>query len=246
MKHKIGWVCLLFTSFHLGAQVPEMTQVAPVSPITYKQEDGKFRVLSFVKVKDVQTKRLKGSIDGVAAKIIPTEKADSVLVWLPMIGEPAVLRLNDGKKTVCEQTFSPLIPADWGYFKEGTIHIIQSSHQDIAWMDTPEYCREDRINQIILPALELMKKNPAFTFEMEQTLNLMEFLDAHPERKDELIRLYQEKRFGWGATYNQPYEGLSSGEQLVRQAYYGRKWIQENLPGCDDRVANNIDVPGRT
>ena len=131
---------MLFTSFHLGAQVPEMTQVAPVSPITYKQEDGKFRVLSFVKVKDVQTKRLKGSIDGVAAKIIPTEKADSVLVWLPMIGEPAVLRLNDGKKTVCEQTFSPLIPADWGYFKEGTIHIIQSSHQDIAWMDTPEYC----------------------------------------------------------------------------------------------------------
>lgn len=246
MKHKIGWVCLLFTSFHLGAQVPEMTQVAPVSPITYKQEDGKFRVLSFVKVKDVQTKRLKGSIDGVAAKIIPTEKADSVLVWLPMIGEPAVLRLNDGKKTICEQTFSPLIPADWGYFKEGTIHIIQSSHQDIAWMDTPEYCREDRINQIILPALELMKKNPAFTFEMEQTLNLMEFLEAHPERKDELIRLYQEKRFGWGATYNQPYEGLSSGEQLVRQAYYGRKWIQENLPGCDDRVANNIDVPGRT
>ena len=246
MKHKIGWVCLLFTSFHLGAQVPEMTQVAPVSPITYKQEDGKFRVLSFVKVKDVQTKRLKGSIDGVAAKIIPTEKADSVLVWLPMIGEPAVLRLSDGKKTVCEQTFSPLIPADWGYFKEGTIHIIQSSHQDIAWMDTPEYCREDRINQIILPALELMKKNPAFTFEMEQTLNLMEFLEAHPERKDELIRLYQEKRFGWGATYNQPYEGLSSGEQLVRQAYYGRKWIQENLPGCDDRVANNIDVPGRT
>lgn len=123
---------MLFTSFHLGAQVPEMTQVAPVSPITYKQEDGKFRVLSFVKVKDVQTKRLKGSIDGVAAKIIPTEKEDSVLIWLPMIGEPGVLKLSDGKKTVCEQTFSPLIPADWGYFKEGTIHIIQSSHQDIA------------------------------------------------------------------------------------------------------------------
>ena len=40
------------------------------------------------------------------------------------------------------------------------------------------------------------------------------------EKKGELIDLYKEGRFNWGATYNQPYEGLSSGEQLVRQAYY--------------------------
>lgn len=61
-----------------------------------------------------------------------------------------------------------------------------------------------------------------------------------------MIERYKEGRFVWGATYNQPYEGLASGEQLVRQAYYGRKWIRENLPGCDDRTANNVDVPGRT
>lgn len=246
IKRKALIASLLFVSFHLGAQIPTMMQVAPVSPVTYKQENGKFKVLSYVKVKDIPTKEIKGSVDGITTDVIPTNQEDSVLIWLPMIGEPSVLQLKTGAKTVCEQTFTPLIPADWGYFKHGTIHIIQSSHQDIAWMNTPEYCREDRINQIILPALELMEKNPEFTFEMEQTLNLMEFLEAHPERKKELIRLYQEKRFGWGATYNQPYEGLSSGEQLVRQAYYGRKWIRENLPGCDDRVANNIDVPGRT
>ena len=39
---------------------------------------------------------------------------------------------------------------------------------------------------------------------------------------------------------------IIEAQQLVRQAYYGRKWIRENLPGCDDRVANNMDVPKRT
>ena len=90
-------------------------------------------------------------------------------------------------------------------------------------MDTPDYCRRDRIDNIILPELDIMKKNPLFKFEMEQTLNLMEFLEEYPERKGELIDLYKEGRFNWGATYNQPYEGLSSREQLIRQAYYGRK-----------------------
>jgi alpha-mannosidase len=113
-------------------------------------------------------------------------------------------------------------------------------------MDTPEYCREERIEDIIVPALDMMQTDREFTFEMEQTLNLMEFLEKYPERKDEVAQRYREGRFLWGATYNQPYEGLSTGEQLIRQVYYGRKWIREHLPGCDDFTANNIDVPGRS
>ena len=51
-------------------------------------------------------------------------------------------------------------------------------------MDTPEYCRTERIEDIIIPALDIMREDPNFTFEMEQTLNLMEFLEAHPERRE--------------------------------------------------------------
>ncbi|GAB1358255.1 glycoside hydrolase family 38 C-terminal domain-containing protein [Porphyromonadaceae bacterium] len=172
---------------------------------------------------------------------------DSLLLWLPLIGEPYTLNcvMREGKP-LSIFNITPMIPADWGYFQQGVIHILQSSHQDIAWMGTPDYCRHERIHDIIIPALEMMKEDSAFTFEMEQTLNLMEFLDAFPDRKEEVCQRYKENRFIWGATYNQPYEGLSSGEQLVRQAYYGRKWILENLPGCDDQTAANIDVPGRT
>lgn len=237
---------LLCSMLALGvATYSVATNIEPVSPVKFKQESG-YQILSYVKLEKPVKGKLKATVDGKACEVIRTDRADSLLVWLPMIGDRTILSIKDGKEKIVNQTIVPFIPSDWGYFKNGTIHIIQSSHQDIAWMDTPDYCRKDRINNIILPALEMMKKNPSFKFEMEQTLNLMEFLEAHPERKEEIAQLYKEKRFGWGATYNQPYEGLSSGEQLVRQAYYGRKWIKENFPGADDVVANNIDVPGRT
>lgn len=245
MIRKIIFLGMICMAFDAGAQ-RETALINPVEPFQYTQAKGEFKILSYLKQSNLGTSSLSGEVNGQPVELTRTDKPDSLLVWLPMIGEECRIQVRSGKKMVTDQVFRPVIPADWGYFRNGTIHIIQSSHQDIAWMDTPDYCRKDRIEGIILPALELMAQNKDFTFEMEQTLNLMEFLEEYPQKKEELVRLYKEKRFAWGATYNQPYEGMSSGEQLVRQAYYGRKWIRENLPGCDDRVAYNMDVPGRT
>lgn len=128
----------------------------------------------------------------------------------------------------------------------GTINIVSSSHQDTAWMDTPAYCRNFRIEQNIIPALEMMKKDPNYKFTMECMLHLMEFLEAHPERTVEIIELTRQGRFEWGASYNQPYESWLSGEELVRQLYYGRRWLKKNFPGCDARVYFNPDVPARS
>jgi len=80
---------------------------------------------------------------------------------------------------------------------------------------------------------------------MEQALNLKEYLQRHPERKDEILQRANEKRFVWGATYVQPYESLESGEELIRQVYFGRRWLEKILPGSNERVAYNVDVPGR-
>jgi len=129
--------------------------------------------------------------------------------------------------------------------KDGHLRIISSSHQDIAWMDSPERCRDYRDVSCITPALEMMAKNPEYCFVMENMLNLMEYLERHPDRKADILRYTKEGRLEWGATFNQPYESLLSGEQLVRQTYFGRRWIRTNLPGCDARVYFNPDVPGR-
>jgi alpha-mannosidase len=128
----------------------------------------------------------------------------------------------------------------------GKLRIISSSHQDIAWMDDPETCRTFRDVNCITPALELMAKNPDYRFVMENMLNLVEYVERHPERKAEILKYTREGRLEWGATFVQPYESLLSGEQLVRQAYFGRRWLRSNFPGCDALVYFNPDVPGRS
>ena len=130
-------------------------------------------------------------------------------------------------------------------FRDGTIHLFSSSHQDIAWMDSIERCVEQRDLQVITPALEKMRRDPSYRFAMEDVLALMEYLERHPERRDEVLERTREGRLEWGATYNQPYESLWAGESLVRQAYLGRKWLKRTLPGCDSITAWNPDVPGR-
>jgi alpha-mannosidase len=135
--------------------------------------------------------------------------------------------------------------AGGGPEKGSTLRIISSSHQDIAWMNSPEACREYRDVHCITPALEIMARNPDYCFVMENMLNLMEYLERHPERRDEVLKYTHEGRLEWGATFNQPYESLLSGEQLIRETYFGRKWLTGNFPGCDARVYFNPDVPGR-
>jgi hypothetical protein len=132
------------------------------------------------------------------------------------------------------------------WFSGGSVRIVSSSHQDTAWMDTPAACRAFRIDHNLLPALEMMRKDPDYTFCMECALHLMELLEAHPELRGEVVQRMKEGRLEFGATYNQPYESWFSGEDLVRETYFGRRWIRKNLPGCDATVAFNPDPPGRS
>jgi alpha-mannosidase len=174
----------------------------------------------------------------------PLDAEGRAVLWLPV--GPRTLTLTGGVSR--EVTVRP--PTDLGAsfaetFRHGTVWIINSSHQDIAWMDTIERCIAQRDHQVVTPALERLAAGGEFKFVMEDTLSLMEYLQRHPERRDEIAKWTREGRLEWGGTYNEPYEGLLSGEELVRQVYYGRRWLRAALPGCDTRVAWSPDVPGR-
>jgi alpha-mannosidase len=214
----------------------------------YQYDAAKNTVKAWIDIKD-PGQNFTVSLDGREIDYVRSDTGTAVF-FLPLAGKEAemIIHFDPGStgEKVIKRLFSPLVSSDWGYFGKGTIHIICSSHQDIAWMNTPDSCREERIHDIIIPALDLIDKNPAFKFEMEQTLNLMEVLDEVPSEKQRIINAFKNGQFSWGATFNQPYEGLESGEQLVRQTYLGRKWIKDNLPGMDALTAYNVDVPGRT
>lgn len=130
------------------------------------------------------------------------------------------------------------------YFKDGRLFIINSSHQDIAWMDSPEACIQFRDEHMITPALERMAESEDFCFSVEDALSLREYLERHPEKYDEILQYTKEGRLEWGATYKQPYQSMYDGEALIRQVYLGRKWLKKMLPECDFKTAWNEDVPG--
>ncbi len=130
------------------------------------------------------------------------------------------------------------------YFKGGRLHVVNSSHQDIAWMDAPEVCIRFRDENMITPALKRMAENPEFCFSVEAALSLREYLEKYPERIGEILKYTQQGRLEWGATYQQPYPSMYDGEALVRQTYLGRKWLMKTLPGCEFITAWNEDVPG--
>ena len=216
-------------------------------PYKYELVDGTYTVQAVLEGLS-SVEGLEVSFNGELLLLKKLENG-SVQISLPLVGNPGVLevtRTEQKKKLVSKQYFEPLIPADWDYFGEGKIHVISSSHQDIAWMNTPDSCRIERVHDIVIPALDLIEKEPEFKFEMEQTLNLIEAYEDSPENRQRLIDTYLSGNFEWGATFTQPYEGLESGEQLVRQSYFGRRWIKKTLPGMDAKVAYNIDVPGRS
>jgi alpha-mannosidase len=158
-----------------------------------------------------------------------------------LFGETAVEPVLLGR-----QKLQTPMPLSWDYFADGTVSLICSSHNDIAWFDTPEKTILRRETACITPALARMANREDVYFSMENVLYLQEYLDLHPERKEDIAKVSAAGYLDWGATYNQPYEGLLSGEQLVRQVYHGAKYIRTLLPGVSARVAYNVDVPGRT
>ncbi len=124
-----------------------------------------------------------------------------------------------------------------------SVVFVRSSHQDIAWMDTPAACRRQRA-AMVGDALDQMARDPGACFTVETTQYLAEALEDLPHRREEILARTREGRLDWGATWNQPYESLLSGEQLVRQVLLGRGWAARVLQ-LDLATACNPDVPAR-
>ena len=103
---------------------------------------------------------------------------------------------------------------DHSYFTKGNIHIVSSSHQDIAWMDTPEKCIEFRDINMITPALKRMAENPELKLCVENAMNLYEYLERHPDRFDDIKEYTESGQLEWGANYNQQIGRASCRERV--------------------------------
>jgi alpha-mannosidase len=129
--------------------------------------------------------------------------------------------------------------------KDGKIYLMNSSHQDIAWMDSPEKCELERDTMLLTPLLDLASRDPDYRFDVEDALMLKEYIHRHPDKRPLIQQMLSDGRISCGSTFIQPYEEMYSGEALARQFYLGAKWLKDEF-NYQSRVYWNVDVPGRT
>ncbi len=127
----------------------------------------------------------------------------------------------------------------------GKIYLMNSSHQDIAWMDSPEKCELERDTMLLTPLLYLASRDPDYRFDVEDALMLKEYIRRHPDKKPMIRQMLLDGRLSCGSTFIQPYEEMYSGEALARQFYFGARWLKDEFD-YRARIYWNEDVPGRT
>ncbi len=128
--------------------------------------------------------------------------------------------------------------------KPSRINLVESSHHDLGWhkgcYDAEAAFTFDEINT----ALDLMRKDPKFTWTHECGGYIYSYLKQYPQRFEELARRVAEGRMDIGAGYTMPYTSFVTSEMLVRQFIYGKKWVEKTFPGCKSDVYYNTDIPG--
>jgi len=128
--------------------------------------------------------------------------------------------------------------------KDKKIYIIPHTHTDLSWVGTPGYCIEKNIDSIN-GVLKIIKDNPDYRYTIETVAVLKEFLKKYPGKKDIIQTLLNKKVIDCGGFYVGCCEGLAGPEGLIRNLYFGKKWLAETLGYKTDFVWN-VDLPGHT
>ncbi len=124
-----------------------------------------------------------------------------------------------------------------------TVNCIGHTHIDVEWLWDRRQTRE-KIQRSASTALALMKEYPEYKFMLSQPELYRYLKEEAPEKFEEVREAVREGR--WepeGALYLECDCNLISGESLVRQLLYGKKFFREEL-GIDSRICFLPDVFG--
>lgn len=155
-------------------------------------------------------------------------------------------QIKNGVLICPDSTFQSLKRLSESRLKGGDILLFTTTHQDLAWAEHLGRCITWRDTLWLTPFINRLEKEPDFKMDVEQVSIVKEYIHRHPDKKEKINKYLKEGRICVGATYNQPYEELYSGESLARQFYLGQRWMQSNFDGYTSKSYFNVDVPGRT
>ncbi len=120
---------------------------------------------------------------------------------------------------------------------------IGHTHIDCAWLWTLRQTRE-KVQRSFATVLELMRQYPEYKFMSSQALLYQNCKEEAPELYEEIKKRVAEGRWEVeGAMWVEADCNLSSGESLVRQVMYGKRFFKEEF-GVENRVLWLPDVFG--
>jgi len=124
-----------------------------------------------------------------------------------------------------------------------TVHLIPSFHHDVEYLKTYEEYIDIGLDNL-REMFEIMRRDPDYTFFIEQVVLLEELWEREAGYREELKRLVQEGRIELSpGMYSNPDMNIPSGESLIRQVWYGKRWIIEHL-GAEPKAATIGDSFG--
>lgn len=120
---------------------------------------------------------------------------------------------------------------------------IGHTHIDVAWRWTLDQTRE-KVQRTFGSVIEMMKKYPDYKFMTSQP-QLLQFLkEESPEMYAEIKRLVKEGRIELeGSMWLEADCNLTSGESLVRQIMFGKRFFKDEF-GVDNKIVWLPDVFG--
>ena len=120
---------------------------------------------------------------------------------------------------------------------------IGHTHIDVAWQWTLEQTRE-KVQRSFSTVLQLMKKYPEYKFMSSQAQLYAYLKEESPETYEEVKKMIAAGRWEVeGAMWVEADCNLSSGESLVRQVMFGKRFFQKEF-GVDNKVLWLPDVFG--
>lgn len=141
---------------------------------------------------------------------------------------PQSKEFNDSLKAAISEIKSGLYEK-YANSNPATTICIGHTHIDIAWMWTVKQTREKAVRSFST-VVSLMKQYPDYKFMSSQAVLFKFVKEDAPELYEEIKKLVAEGRFEVeGAMWVEADCNLSSGESLVRQVLYGKRFFQKEF-----------------
>lgn len=124
-----------------------------------------------------------------------------------------------------------------------SVSCIGHTHIDVAWRWTLDQTRE-KVQRTFGSVIEMMKKFPNYKFMTSQPQLLKYLKEEAPDMYEDIKRLVNEKRIELeGSMWVEADCNLSSGESLVRQIMFGKRFFRDEF-GVENKTVWLPDVFG--